>query len=68
MNSLVDALASRFIGAGLNVTERLESFSPLAGASPCRRLLILAGDDDTGRGAFLRNGRLTVRNIGQDAS
>ena len=51
MNSLVDALASRFIGAGLNVTERLESFSPLAGASPCRRLLILAGDDDTGRGA-----------------
>ena len=40
MNTLVDVLASKFVR--LSVTERRESFSRLAGASPCRPLLILA--------------------------
>jgi hypothetical protein len=68
MNTLVDALASRFMRRRLERNGTAGKFLAVSGRLAVQTAPYPCGDDDTGRGAFLQNCRLTVRDIGQDAS
>ena len=68
MNTFVDALANRFMRRRLERNGTVGKFLAVSGRLAVQTAPYPCGDDDTGRGAFLRNCRLTARDLGQDAS